>query len=398
MFSNYSECVNPFRAYEHGSAYIHLVLSGIYIHIPFCKKACHYCDFHFSTSLQSKEQLLSALVKELNIRSNEIGDTIETIYFGGGTPSLLSKNELHQLLSTIKSLFSVAHDAEITLEANPDDLSLHKLNDLKTVGINRLSIGIQSFRPQDLTLMNRAHSSSEAMQCVESAKKVGFNNISIDLIYGSPDLGIEAWEENLKIATELDIQHISAYCLTIENKTVFSKWEKTKKITLPDDEETLNQFIRMKDYFQNCGFEHYEISNFGRSGFYSKHNSSYWFQKHYLGIGPSAHSFQGNTRSWNVSNNAKYIKAIEEGHGFSSMESLSAKDQFNEHLMTRIRTKWGASIEELIRIDNFLYEELRTNTIKWVNDGLLIDNGFNLMLSQEGLFVADTIISDLFIV
>jgi len=373
-------------------------LSGIYLHIPFCKKACHYCDFHFSTVLGNKSQLIAAMLKEIKLRADFLSAPVDTIYFGGGTPSLLEQFEVGQILDEICKYHAISPSAEITLEANPDDLSMEKLKSLESAGINRLSIGIQSFRQEDLELMNRAHSALEARQCIDRAQEAGFSNISIDLIYGIPNLNSAAWKNNLQVALHLNIQHISAYCLTIEKKTVFDNWQKSERITLPGDEVMLEQFTQMKTILEEHGFEHYEISNFGKPDFFSRHNSAYWFQKPYLGIGPSAHSFKGNIRSWNIANNPGYIKAIETGNPFSKQENLSSKDQFNELLLTRLRTKWGVSKMELRDIGGSLYEEFKVNSDSWINKGMLTDTGSHLILAKQGVFIADAVISDMFVI
>ncbi|MBT5403417.1 MAG: radical SAM family heme chaperone HemW, partial [Crocinitomicaceae bacterium] len=322
-------------------------MSGVYLHIPFCKKACHYCDFHFSTSVQTKDTMIKSMVKEIDLRYNFTDSPIETIYFGGGTPSILSSYDINTLLNKILETFHVVNEPEITFEANPDDLTLEKLKELKKAGINRLSIGIQSFHDDDLLLMNRAHSSQQASKCIKLAQQEGFNNISIDLIYGLPGLSSDNWLANIQNAIDLNVQHISAYCLTIEKKTVFYNWHESNKIILPDDQQTLDQFVALTDLLVSNGFEHYEISNFGKRGYYSKHNSNYWLQEKYLGIGPSAHSFNGQSRMWNVRNNNQYIKAIAEEKSFHEQETLTPRDQFNEYILTRLRTKWGINKAEL---------------------------------------------------
>ncbi len=296
-------------------------MSGVYLHIPFCKKACHYCDFHFSTSMQTKDLMIKSMVKEIDVHCNFTDTAIETIYFGGGTPSILGIQDIDTLLNKIKKTFLVVNEPEITFEANPDDLTSEKLRELKNAGINRLSIGIQSFHDDDLLLMNRAHSCDQAINSIKLAQEEGFSNISIDLIYGLPGLSASNWSANIQNAIDLNVQHISAYCLTIEKKTVFYNWHESNKIILPDDQQTLDQFVVLTDLLVANGFEHYEISNFGKQGYYSKHNSNYWLQEKYLGIGPSAHSFNGQSRMWNVRNNNQYIKAIAEKTTFYDQET-----------------------------------------------------------------------------
>ncbi|MBL4703229.1 MAG: radical SAM family heme chaperone HemW [Flavobacteriales bacterium] len=373
-------------------------MSGIYIHIPYCKKACHYCDFHFSTTLHTKTDLIESMVREIEDRKNYLEEPVETIYFGGGTPSLLDKDEIDTLLKVISTCFNVIPNPEITLEANPDDLTSSKLIDLKSSMINRLSIGIQSFRNQDLELMNRAHNAKEAFTSVKIAKELGFDNITIDLIYGIPNLSLDAWQENIESALSLDIQHLSAYCLTIEERTVFHKWQSSKKIALPEDQVSLAQFRLMQKQLKANGFEQYEISNFGKPGFYSKHNANYWRQKTYLGIGPSAHSFNGTTRSWNVRNNPTYIKAIQSGTAYSEEEVLSEKDKFNEYILTGLRTKWGISLEILNQFKCYNSKELKSSMAKWADQNHVQLTGTQFTLTDSGKFVADAIISDLFLV
>ena len=373
-------------------------MSGVYLHIPFCKKACHYCDFHFSTSVQTKDTMIKSMVKEIDLRYNFTDSPIETIYFGGGTPSILSSYDINTLLNKILETFHVVNEPEITFEANPDDLTLEKLKELKKAGINRLSIGIQSFHDDDLLLMNRAHSSQQASKCIKLAQQEGFNNISIDLIYGLPGLSSDNWLTNIQNAIDLNVQHISAYCLTIEKKTVFYNWHESNKIILPDDQQTLDQFVALTDLLVSNGFEHYEISNFGKRGYYSKHNSNYWLQEKYLGIGPSAHSFNGQSRMWNVRNNNQYIKAIAEEKSFHEQETLTPRDQFNEYILTRLRTKWGINKAELKDRHQSYFLILEEQLKKWLDQEMILENETFFILSPGGKFIADRIISDLFII
>jgi len=374
-------------------------MAGIYIHIPFCKKACHYCDFHFSTSTQNKELLVDALCKEIEARQEYLQDkNIATIYFGGGTPSLLSSFELKSILEKIRKLFKVSSTAEITLEANPDDLTIEKLKKLKEAGINRLSIGIQSFFDEDLERMNRSHNATQAIQAVENAKSEGIENISIDLIYGLPNLTLEKWKYNLGQAFKLDAPHLSAYCLTIEEKTAFSAFLKKGKITLPPEPETIAQFELLMSEAKKHNFIHYEISNFCKEGKKSKHNSSYWTDKHYMGIGPSAHSYNGISRQFNVANNAKYITGVTSGSPDFEIEILTEADKFNEYIMTRLRTIWGVSPS--IISTNFGEEKLNTflsGIEPYVASGDLQWKQDSLILTQKGKLLADKIASDLFI-
>ena len=285
-------------------------MAGIYIHIPFCKQACHYCDFHFSTSLKKKDDLVNALTKELELRKDEFKNiTVETIYFGGGTPSLLTNDELQFIIDSVYENYKVSNNPEITLEANPDDLSSQRINDLTNTPINRLSIGIQSFFEADLKLMNRAHNVEEAKACLEEATK-HFDNITLDLIYGIPGATNEQWIANIETALSYNVPHISSYALTVEPKTALAFFIKKGIIDNVDDEQAHGQFYILKEKLEASGFVHYELSNFGKDGYFSKNNSAYWQGKSYIGIGPSAHSFNGKQRGWNVSNNSKYIEAI----------------------------------------------------------------------------------------
>jgi len=380
-------------------------MSGIYIHIPFCKQACYYCDFHFSTSLKKKDELVKALARELILRKGELqNQTIETIYFGGGTPSLLTIDELRLLIDSIYLNYSVSDNPEITLEANPDDLSKQKLNDLTTSRINRLSIGIQSFFEDDLQSMNRAHSSQEAKQCLEEATK-HFSNITIDLIYGIPNMSIEKWNENLQTTFSFGVNHISSYALTVEPKTALASF--IKKGTYPpiDDDLALQHFDLLMAETEQQGFVHYEISNFGKKGYFSKHNTSYWQGKSYLGIGPSAHSFNGKQRSWNVSNNTMYIKSIQDNTLPSKVETLSKQDRYNEYVMTGLRAIWGVSLNKIETDFGIDYKEhLIASAKKFINQELLIiedcktEQGISILKpTKKGKFLIDGIASDLFI-
>lgn len=376
-------------------------MAGIYIHIPFCKQACLYCDFHFSTSLKHKTKVLDAIKMELKIRKNQLAaQTIETIYFGGGTPSILSFNELSDIFNTIYENYSVAKDAEITLEANPDDLSIEKLKQYHQLPINRLSIGIQSFFDEDLKFMNRAHSAKQAKESLALAQQY-FKNITIDLIYGLPDLNVKKWKENLKTAFEFNIPHISSYALTVEPNTALGHLVKTGKIAELNNEKVLNQFNILVQETKNEGFVQYEISNFGKPSYFSKHNSSYWKGKWYLGIGPAAHSYFGAERSWNISNNIKYVQSIQQGILPQTIEKLSIENQFNEYIMTRLRTIWGVSFNEVQNKFGIKYQtHLNKSVQKYLQQGLLIieekaPNKY-LKITEKGKFLADGIAADLF--
>ncbi|HAJ82714.1 MAG TPA: coproporphyrinogen III oxidase, partial [Zunongwangia profunda] len=322
-------------------------MSGIYIHIPFCKQACHYCDFHFSTSLKKKSELVSALQNELVLRKNELpNEPIKTIYFGGGTPSLLNLEELTAIFKTIYTEFTIAENPEITLEANPDDLSEEKINELANSKINRLSIGVQSFFEEDLKLMNRAHNAEEALNSIKLARSK-FDNISVDLIYGIPGMSNERWQKNIQILLDLDIPHISSYSLTVEPNTALQKFIEKGKIKPVDDAAAAQHFETLRTVLKNAGFEHYEFSNYGKPGYFSQNNTAYWLGKPYLGIGPSAHSYDGNSRKWNIANNTLYIKAIERSELPLEVEELSITDRYNEYIMTRLRTYFGVDLVEV---------------------------------------------------
>lgn len=371
-------------------------MSGIYIHIPFCKQACHYCDFHFSTSTKKKGQLVEMLGRELELRKNEIPGPIQTIYFGGGTPSLLSSEELESIFQSINQNFEVSNSAEITLEANPDDLSEEVLKILNDSPINRLSIGVQSFFEADLKLMNRAHNATEALESLKLAKRY-FDNISIDLIYGIPGQSDEQWIENLEIALELDIPHISSYALTVEPKTALETFIKKGKIQPVTDEKFRKHFDILVQKLTSAGFEHYEFSNYGKPGFHSENNMAYWLGKAYLGIGPSAHSYDGKTRSWNVANNSLYISALAENKIPQQQEVLSLTDSYNEYIMTRLRTKFGVNLEDIHRSFGKLYglHFIKEAQI-FLENGQIEkrDSGFHI--SEKGKFLSDGIAAELF--
>ncbi|MFT3795038.1 radical SAM family heme chaperone HemW [Flavobacterium sp.] len=374
-------------------------MAGIYIHIPFCKQACHYCDFHFSTSMKHKEAMVSALAHEMQLRQNELGgETIETIYFGGGTPSILSVGEINFLIESVYRTFSVSENPEITLEANPDDLSSSQILELTNTPINRLSIGIQSFFDDDLNMMNRAHHSIEAQQSLAEATR-HFDNISIDLIYGIPGMSDERWRQNIETALSYNIPHISSYALTVEPKTALKKLIQTGKIAAPKDEVAQSHFQILVDTLQTNGFVHYELSNFGKEGFFSRNNSAYWLGKKYLGIGPSAHSYDGVSRSWNMANNSMYLKSLAENKLPNETEILTVADRYNETVMTGLRTIWGISLQ---RLEKEFGEEylayLLEQSQRFVADGLLsIENGV-LRTTPKGKFLADGLASDLFFV
>ncbi|MAM18377.1 MAG: coproporphyrinogen III oxidase [Gramella sp.] len=371
-------------------------MSGIYLHIPFCKQACHYCDFHFSTSTRKKSRLVDMLCWEMILRKSEIPASIETIYFGGGTPSLLSSEELQQIFETLFSNFQVAEDAEITLEANPDDLSEEKIAQLAASPVNRLSIGVQSFFEDDLKLMNRAHNETEALESLQAAKK-HFENISIDLIYGIPGLTDEKWKENLKIALELEIPHISSYALTIEADTALEKFIEKGKLQPVEDEQYRRQFDILVQTLTQAGFEHYEFSNYGKTGFHSRNNMAYWLGKPYLGVGPSAHSFDGKQRKWNISNNSLYINSLEMEKIPQETEELSINDRYNEYVMTRLRTKFGVNVLELEQDFGKKYRDyFERNAENFLQQELMLRSDLIYLITKKGKFLSDGIAADLF--
>ena len=372
-------------------------MAGIYIHIPFCKQACFYCDFHFSTSLKKKETLVKALMRELELRKEEmINETIETIYFGGGTPSLLSTDELRLLIDTVHNHYNVAENPEVTLEANPDDLSNERIIELSKSPINRLSIGIQSFFEEDLKLMNRSHNAEQARTCLKEASKQ-FENISIDLIYGIPGLTHHRWKENINTALSFKIPHISSYALTVEPKTALEAFINKGVIKNVDDDLTQEQFHILIERLDASGFIHYELSNFGKPNYFSKNNSAYWQGKPYLGIGPSAHSFNGFERSWNIRNNTKYIKSLEENKIPQDIETLSVTDKYNEYIMTGLRTIWGVSLEKIEKDFGLNYKKyLLEQAKKHIDEHLLYIENNILLVTKKGKFLSDGIASNLF--
>ena len=374
-------------------------MAGIYIHIPFCKQACYYCDFHFSTNLAKKDAMILALERELLLRKKEFNnEQIETIYFGGGTPSVLQTNEIEHLVEAVSRNYKVIKTPEITLEANPDDLSVSKINELSDSSINRLSIGVQSFFDQDLKLMNRAHNANEAARCLSEAKK-HFDNISIDLIYGIPGLTDVRWEENIEMALSYNLPHISSYALTVEPKTALKAFIDKGIIPDVDDEITQQQFYILLNKLETEGFVNYEISNFGKKGYFSKNNTSYWQGKKYLGIGPSAHSYDGAKRGWNIRNNSKYIKSINQEILPSEEETLTIEDRYNEYVMTGLRTIWGISLMKIqTEFGNSYYEYLLEQSDKYIKEGLLYTDRDILCVTKKGKFLCDGIASDLFMI
>jgi len=376
-------------------------LPGIYIHIPFCKQACHYCNFHFATSLHYKDELIAGLLKEIDLipfpspqveKGDVNSERMETIYFGGGTPSLLGVDEIQMILNKIQQRFFVSENAEITLEANPDDITDEKLIGWKEAGINRLSIGVQSFFDEDLKWMNRAHNSRQAIGNLQLAIK-HFENITIDLIYGTPGLTNEKWKQNVDTTILLNIPHLSCYALTVEPKTPLDKMIRQQQAENINPEKQSEQFLLLMQWMEEAGYEHYEISNFSKPGWRSRHNSSYWSGKNYLGIGPSAHSFNGTERQWNISNNKIYIESINKGIIPFEKEVLTAVQKLNEYIMTSLRTMEGLKLERLNEADA---DKLKSASRKFIDSGLMRSESNSLFLTKEGKLLADGIAADLF--
>lgn len=387
------------------------VLSGaLYIHIPFCKQACYYCNFHFSTSLKRKDEMIQALAKELVLRKNELATPVETIYFGGGTPSLLSIDDLRFLMDTIYQNYKVIENPEITLETNPDDLNQqlpfqqNLFQSYRQIGINRLSIGIQSFFEEDLRFMNRAHTATDALNCLKETTKY-FDNITVDLIYGIPNLSSAKWKKNLQTVFDLGIKHLSAYALTVEPKTALSSFINSGKYPPLDESLALAHFNILVTETKKHHYIQYEISNFGKEGFFSIHNTSYWHGKSYLGIGPSAHSYNGTSRSWNIANNTLYLKAMDSGKLSQESEILSKNNRFNEIIMMGLRTIWGVDLNKIESEFGIIYKtKLIAQAQKYICQGFLIikadatQQSSILKITDKGLFLADGIASDLFVV
>jgi oxygen-independent coproporphyrinogen-3 oxidase len=386
-------------------------MAGIYIHIPFCKQACHYCDFHFSTSLKNKDSFLKALKKEIFLKrefflnaKDGANERINTIYFGGGTPSILSIHELMDVFELLYKQFDIDKDAEITLEANPDDLTPEKTKALRTTPVNRLSIGIQSFYDEDLQLMNRAHNAKEALKIIGLVHDNNFHNISIDLIYGIPTLTHQKWEKNLRTAFNMGVKHISAYCLTVEPKTALAKFVATGKIKNVDEQHSSEQFEILLQEMRTNDFKQYEISNFCKDEFYSRHNSNYWLKEKYLGLGPSAHSYNGVARQWNVSNNAKYIHALETMQTTDQQqpllfeqEILTIEQRYNEYILTSLRTMWGSDLLYVKKqFGNDFWEHCLKEAAPYLLLKQLMQEDNKLFLTDTGKLFADKIASDLF--
>ena len=373
-------------------------MAGIYIHIPFCKQSCHYCNFHFSTSTKNKEEVLYAIENEIKQKGQASNEAISTIYFGGGTPSILDVNEINSIINRIHKEFNVESEAEITIEANPDDLNKEKIINLSLTEINRLSIGVQSFIDKELKIMNRAHDSKKALNSIEISKKY-FNNISIDLMYGVPESTLESWTYNLDTVSQFDINHISSYALTLEPKTALESFVRKLVVEMPEEELVYDQYNLINKKLEPLGFINYEVCSFAKENFFSKNNSAYWLRKKYIGIGPSAHSFDGKSRSWNISNNKKYIDQIKKGKSFYKKEKLSKVDQYNEYVMTGFRTIWGVSANFIENNFNSKFKNYFTDRIqKHIDQKNIIVKDDIYTTTNEGRFLADGISSDLFLV
>lgn len=394
-------------------------MGGIYIHIPFCRQACSYCNFHFTVNLSNKSRLLSALLKEIDLRKDYLsGEIIETVYFGGGTPSLLTADEVKKLFDKLGQTFQIADEAEITLEANPDDLTEGKIRQLRTTAVNRLSIGVQSFDDDDLNFLHRAHNSKQAELSVMMAQDAGFENTTIDLIYGIPERlqgarskgqanenpspvprqsSIQKWLGNLEKLRQYGIPHFSAYCLTIEPKTILGKMIRQKKFPGVNEENSAIQFETLMDFAAENHYDHYEISSFAKPGLHSRHNTAYWTGKKYLGLGPSAHSYDGISRQWNIANNTLYIQSLAKGKLNFEKEVLSETDRFNEYLMTALRTKWG--IDKNYLRENFgamRFIRFEKAASRFLQQQMLVADNGKITLSRSGKLIADRIISEMF--
>jgi len=373
-------------------------LAGIYLHIPFCKRKCAYCDFFSLANAKHQDDFVQAILQEISLQQHYLdNERVQTIYFGGGTPSLLSVGQLDEILNALHKNFSIDKNIELTLEGNPENLTQPFLRDLKSLGFNRLSIGIQSFNDDDLMLMRRTHHAQTAVNSVYNAKNQGFNNISVDLIYGLPNLTQQKWEKNLEQTFLLDVHHISAYHLTIEPKTLFKKWYDENKIYLPKEEESLEQYQLLVEKTAANGFLHYEISNFAKDGFLSLHNTNYWMGVKYLGLGPSAHSYNLTSRQWNISNLHVYLSEISKGNIPCERENLSLQEKYNDFIITSFRTMWGLSLEKLVLNFGPSYKKYFLKTVKkYLDDDFCIQKHGQIKLSEKGMFISDHIMEDLF--
>lgn len=373
-------------------------MAGLYLHIPFCKQACYYCDFHFSVNTDIKSELVKAIIRELELQVHYLGgEPLETIYFGGGTPSLLTEAELNSILNTIYKLHPVAPTPEITLEANPDDLTTEKLTALARAGVNRLSIGVQSFDNSVLQFLNRAHTADEATKCIEAAHQVGINNLSIDIMFGLPNQHEAILHKDLASAIALQPTHVSVYSLTVEEKTVFGKWAQQGKLNITAEPEAARQFEVVMDTLESNGFTQYEISNYAKPGFESRHNSSYWQRKKYLGIGPSAHSYNGDTRQFNISNNHRYVQALSGGKIPFELEKLTRANKINEYIFTTLRTNSGCNLTVLKLDYDYDLETVAGKALsRMVANNLITQKANTLLLTRAGKLVADQLALEFF--
>jgi oxygen-independent coproporphyrinogen-3 oxidase len=372
-------------------------MAGIYIHIPFCKKLCHYCDFYHVIAQDDNSAYIDALKKEAEMRQNYLaGEPVKTIYIGGGTPSVLTAGELENIIGFLGKLFVIEPENEITVELNPDDITGNYLKELRQININRISLGVQSWRDEDLKMMNRRHTALEAQDAIEKSINAGFENISVDLIYGIPGMGIDNWASNLDKTLSFDIRHLSAYHLTIEPGTVFGRMKEKGVLEEVDEEESTAEFNLLIDKTTSAGFIHYEISNFGKPDYFSVHNTNYWKQVSYLGLGPSAHSFNGYSRQWNIRDLKKYIKALKGGKLLFEREELDIKTRFNEYIMTSLRTMWGIDLEYVEKIfEKEGYDYVVNLSGKFINYGLMKQENNNLVLTNQGKMISDNIISEM---
>ena len=375
-------------------------MAGIYIHIPYCKKKCIYCDFYFKINAHDMHDMISCIIKELVSRKNYLkSSSVKTIYFGGGTPSILTKHDTNAILKTIYDNYKVCENPEITLEANPDDLNRKKIADFFNIGVNRLSIGVQSFKDDDLIFLNRNHSRKDAIRSIKIAQEIGYKNISVDLMYGLPKQSLKDWEDNLNLLFDLNIQHLSAYMLTLEKKTKLFEYVKKNKVKMIDDLSIINQYYRLLSIAKKNNFVQYEISNFSKNNTLSKHNTSYWQNKLFLGVGPSAHSFDYKSRRWNIASNKKYIEKLNNNNIYFEEEVLTISQKFNEYILTNLRTKWGININTIkSRFGGKYASHTKKMMQKWSEKNYIKENNEIVILTDEGSVFADKIISDLFLV
>ena len=372
-------------------------MAGIYIHIPFCKKLCSYCDFYRITDLTNSRLFVDAVIREAEMRKGYLTNVkVSTVYFGGGTPSILSPDDLKEIFTAIRSSYNICENCEVTIEVNPDDVTDDLLSAYRNIGINRLSIGIQSWRNNDLKLLNRRHNASQAALSIEKALKAGFSNISVDLIYGIPKMTLKDWSSNLEITLGFDIKHLSAYHLTFEKGTALSRMKEKGLVSEVDEEESNSQFHLLLEKTQAAGFVQYEISNFAKKGFFSIHNSNYWKQVSYIGLGPSAHSFNGYSRQWNTPDLKTYIDGIISGNLSFEREELDIKTRFNEYIMTSLRTMWGIDLDYVEKtFDKEGYDYITNLAGKFINYGLMNQDKNTLILTNQGKMISDNIIAEL---